>query len=222
MNATSAGSARSARRHAARLALSSVHFTGQRRWSDATLMSAVASSRSWTQVATELNLVAEGGTMSSLKSHAHRLCLDVAHLGPPNQPRPAESSGAPPYRPECLRDAGPVLAATWFALRAAKIAWPLEPCRYDLLVDLQDELHRVQVKTTTGEGEKAILLISNSRRKGRRVYTPGEVSSFFAIDAALTAYWIPYDLVAGYAQIQLGHYRHFRVVERGRLLDIGD
>lgn len=49
-------------------------------------------------------------------------------------------------------------------------------------------------------------------------YLPGEINSFCAIDSELTAYWIPFDLVAGYGQIQRGRYADFIVADHGRLI----
>src|SRR5205809_171800 len=69
LQATSAGALRSARRHADRMGLDYSHFTGQRRWNDAALVSAVADSRSWSQVARTLGL--EGGSSHPvLRGHA--------------------------------------------------------------------------------------------------------------------------------------------------------
>jgi PD-(D/E)XK nuclease superfamily protein len=215
---TSAGSARSVRRHADRMGLSYVHFTGQRRWSDAALTQAVAEAQTWSQVASTLGLVPEGGTLNSLRAHAHRLGLDTEQLRRRAGPQPSGTVFDTQYRPECLREAGSMFAATCFALRGARVAWPLEPCRYDLLVDIGGESNRVQVKTTMKHGPKAMLMVSSSRRRGRTVYAPGEIDSIFAIDAELTGYWIPFDLVAGYTQIQLSRYVNYTVVDRGRLI----
>ncbi|WP_375476125.1 group I intron-associated PD-(D/E)XK endonuclease [uncultured Jatrophihabitans sp.] len=218
LRATSAGSARSVRRHTERLGLSYAHFTGQRRWSDGALRAAVATAGSWSQVATALGLVADGGTLTALRAHAHRLGLPTDHLNKRPLPVPAEPLIDEHFRTERLRDAGSLFAATWFALRGAKIAWPLEPCRYDLVVDGQGGWQRIQVKTTERCGSKAVLLLSNSRKSGRSVYAPGEIDSFFAIDGELSAYLVPYDLIAGYTAIQLGRYANYRIVDRGRMM----
>src|SRR5438445_9994607 len=73
LNATSAGSMRSARRHADRLDLSYAHFTGQRRWSDDELRAAVASADTWSGVARALNRTPDGGALASLRTRAVRL-----------------------------------------------------------------------------------------------------------------------------------------------------
>lgn len=148
LTSTSAGSLRSARRRADRLGLSYAHFTGQRRWSDADLRTAIAESTCWTDVMRQLDLSVNGiGSRNYVRAHAERLGLDVSHLEP--SPEPAGDVFAAEVRPECLRDAGSLFAATWFTMRGAKVSWPLEPCRYDLVVEHDGELLRVQVKTTT-------------------------------------------------------------------------
>ena len=218
LSATSAGSARSVRQHADRLGLSYAHFTGQRRWSDSSLRAAVSRRDSWTQVAEELGLSPIGGSIRTLRAHAERLGLSTSHFVRSSEP--TGSTLLAEFRPECLRDAGSLFAATWFALRGAKVAWPLEPCRYDLVVELGGKLKRVQVKTTTqGAGQGAVVALANSRKSGGYVvYAPGEIDDFFILDADLNAYVIPYEVVAGYRTIQLNRYRKFLVAEKGSLL----
>jgi len=159
-----------------------------------------------------------GGSVRTLRAHAQRLALSTSHFGPARQLPASPIVGE--YRPQFLRDAGSLFAATWFALRGAKIAWPLEPCRYDLVVELDGTLRRIQVKTTTqGAGTSAIVGLSNSRKSGQRVvYAPDEIDDFFVIDSDLNAYVIPYDVVAGYGSIQLGRYRRFIVARNGSQL----
>jgi hypothetical protein len=78
--ATSAAAARSVKGHASRLGLDSSHFTGQRRWTEVDLASAVAESTSWSHVARRLGL-SGGSTNALLKGHAVRLGLDSSHFG---------------------------------------------------------------------------------------------------------------------------------------------
>lgn len=153
LKATSAGSARSVRRHADRLEFSYSHFTGQRRWSDSQLATAIEASRSWQEVATSLDLSAAGMTVTALRAHALRLELSTEHLSR-KLPEPDLPPVADRFDRACLRDAGSLFAAAWFTLRGAKVSWPLEPCRYDLVADVDGSLHRVQVKTTTTAGRQ--------------------------------------------------------------------
>src|SRR4051794_40866439 len=88
LTATSSAAIRSVRGHAARLGLDDSHFTGQRRWTDAELVAAVAGAQSWTHVAEHLGL-SGGSSTTLLKGHAVRLGVDTSHLsrrrheGPP-------------------------------------------------------------------------------------------------------------------------------------------
>ena len=52
----------------------------QPRWTDAELLEAVASSKTWTEVAQRLHLSAGGGTHATLRRHAARLGADTEHL----------------------------------------------------------------------------------------------------------------------------------------------
>lgn len=216
--ATSAGSARSVRRPADRLGITYDHFTGQRRWTDAQLRAAIPASTSWLEVCRRLGLAAGGGTLTALQAHSVRLHLSTNHFGG-RVPEPAEEPDAPASAdPRHVRDAGSLFAATWFTLRGMRVSWPLEPCRYDLVVERDGTCRRVQVKTTTNVGGDAVVLMSNSRRRGRAVYGPDEIDRFFVLDGELTGYLIPYETVAGLGHLKLSHYRHFVVCRRGDLL----
>ncbi|GAB2467480.1 PDDEXK-like family protein [Jatrophihabitans fulvus] len=213
---TSAGSLRAARRRADDLALDYSHFTGQRRWSDSALADAVTRSRSWTEVAGRLGLF-DGDSIVTVRGHAARLALDTAHLAAPVVP-PDTATGEPP-RPEFLRRAAPNLAAAWFLVRGHAVSWPLEPARYDLLVDSAGRLRRVQVKTTVARAKtKDTVSLSTSRRVGRQTYAHDEIDSFFVVDSRLDGYLIPVEAVAGRYSITLAPYARFCVLRRGDLL----
>lgn len=211
--AQSSSALRSARRRAEQLGLDHTHFTGQRRWSDRDLAGAVPVSRTWSEVLDRLGLTSTGGSsLGSVRAHSARLRLDVGHL---DAPRPLEQSpfAAPPRH---LDRAGPMLAAAWFTLRGYGVAWPLEPCRYDLLVSDDRRSHRIQVKTTTTKVDGSwVVRISSTRGSGAAVYTPDEIDHFFVIDGDLTYYLIPLAVVGGYQVIYLRRYLNF-VVDRER------
>ena len=211
----SASALRSARRRADALGLDYGHFTGQRRWSDAQLADAVRLSRTWTEVMDRLGLAStSGSSQAALKSHAARLSLDVDHLTSP-APEPAPFPGTPGVAH--LDRAGPLLAAAWFTLRGYDVAWPLEPCRYDLIVTDGRGSQRVQVKTTTTTaGGSWAVRISSTRRTGTAIYSPDEVDHFFVVDGDLTYYLIPLRVVGGYQVIYLRRYGDY-VVGRGLL-----
>lgn len=211
LTATSSAAIRSVRHHADRLGLDYSHFTGQRRWSDAELADAVGRSRSWSEVADVLGLTG-GSSQPALKGHATRLGINAEHLAP------ASSSGgstAMELHPDVtnLRRAGSLLAASWFTLCGHDVSWPLEPCRYDLLVSLE-RIARIQVKTTTVRaGDSWIVWLSNSRQ-ARVTYDPDEIDYFFVVDGDLAYYLIPIAAVGGFHAIHLSAYSEYQVSDR--------
>lgn len=147
LKATSASAIRSVRSRADALGVSHDHFTGQRRWTETQLRTAVRTSETWDGVASMLNI--HGNTARIVvKGQARRLGLDLTHLLPR---KPPDSRSAVLLEPSVdeLRRAGPMLAAAWFTMCGCDVSWPLEPCVYDLLASWDGETHRVQVKTTT-------------------------------------------------------------------------
>jgi hypothetical protein len=201
------------RRHATRLELDTSHFTGQRRWRDDDLAAAVAASRSWHQVQLRLGL-SGGGSVAALKGHALRLGIDSSHFGLLPEPSPHTSLGVPDL--VHLPRAGSMLAASWFAMCGYGVSWPLEPCRYDLVVDMGGERSRVQVKTCRRRaGGWQVSLTTSGHPTGgshaRTFYDPDEIDSFFIIDGDLNYYLLPIGAVAGRGSICLSAYLAFRV-----------
>jgi len=131
---------RSVRVHADRLGLDYNHFTGQRRWTDQQLVAAIASATSGTQVADTLGLAGDSST-ATIRGHAVRLGLDTDHLTPQMKPQPPVELMRPQH--VNLPRAGSLMAAAWFELCGHPVSWPLEPCRYDLLVWMGTTAERV-------------------------------------------------------------------------------
>ncbi|WP_131805729.1 hypothetical protein [Mycolicibacterium celeriflavum] len=208
LSATSSAAMRSVRLHADRLGLDYSHFTGQRRWTDEQLVTAIGSAKSWTQVAELLGLVG-GSSTPTIRGHAVRLGLDTAHLTPTRKVQPPIED----LRPQQvnLARAGSLLAAAWFELCGSAVSWPLEPCRYDLLVWLGDTAERIQVKTTTvKQGASWAVWISNTGKE-RTTYDPAEIDRFFIIDGDFNYYLIPVVALGGLTTIQLSAYRSYRL-----------
>jgi hypothetical protein len=216
LNPANGGTTRTIRRRAAVLGLDTSHFRGNRSWSDAVLRRAVTGGRTWEDVLTTLGLSTRaGGSRALVKAHAHRLGLDVSHLGrlvPPG----ADSCELEPDRVH-LRRAAESLAATWFMLCGRNVALPVEPDSYDLLVDMPDGPKRVQVKTTTFKSKDGWLV-----QIGRRPYSIGNnallvpydpeiIELFFIVDGDLAMYLIPSRVIAGRVQILLRTYRKYIV-----------
>jgi hypothetical protein len=218
LSPTSAGAARSARARAQALGLDHSHFTGQRRWSEDDLRVAIEESRTWSQVQTRLRLASGAGT-ALLRGHALRLGIDTTHLG-----RATSQQVALPDRWDFdiahLSRAGSMLAATWFTMTGHEVAWPLEPCRYDLLVSRNGSASRVQVKTSirlrNGRWEVSLTTSGHptARHPGRHHYDPDDIDAFFVITGDLDCYLIPIARVAGLGVICTSAYDDLRV---GRL-----
>jgi PD-(D/E)XK endonuclease len=208
LSATSAAAMRSVRVQANRLELDYSHFTGQRRWTDPQLVAAIASATSWAEVAETLGL-AGGSSTTTIRGHAVRLGLDTAHLAAPRKRQPPIGF----MRPEQanLARAGSLMAAAWFELCGHSVSWPLEPCRYDLLVWIGKAAERIQVKTTTvKQGTSWTVWISNTGKE-RTTYDPDEIDHFFVIDGDFDYYLIPVAAVGGLTAIQLSAYRSYRL-----------
>lgn len=190
-----------------RLGLDYAHFTGQRRWSDEQLTAAVESASSWSQVASMLGL-AGGSSTTTVRGHAVRLGLATAHL---------ERRSAPPPRSELQPDvnnlgrSGPLMAAAWFTLCGLEVSWPLEPCRYDLLVWSVGRAERIQVKTTRVRTGRSWTVWLSTTGKERTPYAPEEIDKFFIIDGELAQYLIPVEAVGGLMAIQLSAYPGYRL-----------
>lgn len=207
---SSASVIRSVRRNADRLGLDHSHFTGQRRWSDGQLAAAVAASGSWGEVAGRLGL-AGGSSEPTLKRHAQRLGLRAEHLVS-QVTACTPDSGWPAASAAHLPRAGSLLAASWFTLRGGEVAWPLEPCRYDLLVSRPGSpAGRIQVKTTQVRVGNTWKVYLSNTGKGRTPYDPREIDFFFAIDGDLDCYLLPVAAVAGLHAIHLAAYRAYRL-----------
>lgn len=112
---------------------------------------------------------------------------------------------------EHLARCGPLPAATWFTLTGAEVSWPLEPCRYDLIVTESQDSRRIQVKTTTtrsGTSYQVNLRCISSRKEP---YAPEDLDAFFVVDAAMTMYLIPVGVVAGRTGISLNAYQAYQL-----------
>ncbi|WP_182349481.1 group I intron-associated PD-(D/E)XK endonuclease [Tomitella gaofuii] len=205
--ATSAGAMRSVRANADRLGLDYAHFCGQRRWADGRLQSAVAEAESWTDVVDILGLQS-ANAVPMVKAHAARIGIDVDHLA-----AQADDCVMGHDRPRMnyLSRAGSLLAAAWFTLCGHRVSWPLEPARYDLIVDSAAGVRRVQVKTTTVRVAGTWKVYLSTTRRERKVYCPEEIDDFFIIDGDLGCFLIPVAVVGGLQAVHLSKYDSFRL-----------
>ena len=213
------------RRHAARLALDTSHFTGQRRWSDQQLRAAVAGASCWADVIVSLGIVDNGAERVRVKGHAVRLGLDCTHLKSPlAQPAPTEVFREQ-VRPEMLRYAAAPLAMAWFTLRGCAVALPVEPQEYDLLVTTPEGVQRVQVKSCVARNSRGYWNVGIGRRPyvldrtaGKLPYDPDSIDLFFIVLGDGGIYVIPSAVLAGRTGISADNYTAYRVGDASSLL----
>lgn len=208
LNDNSAAAGRAARKRAAALGLDVRHFTGGRRWTADELSAAVADSTTWAEVVSLLGL-SGGSSETALKGHAVRMGIDISHFG--RGPRPPVDMACLQASPANLSRSGSLLAAAWFSLCGYEIAWPLEPCPYDLVASRGGEFLRVQVKTTRSRPANSWVVSLGSTSRSSRGYDPDDIDYFFVIDGDLDYYLIPVAVVGGLLQITLSKYHQFRL-----------
>jgi hypothetical protein len=169
-------------------------------------------SDNWHQVATALGLTsATSADRRALQGHAVRLALPIAHL----QTRTIAPPTAPNDVPDLknLSRAGALLAAAWFEMCGARVAWPLEPARYDLIACRQGTSERIQVKTTTSKDGSAWRVALCTHRKQIHTYSTDEIDQFFVIDGDLKYYLIPLAVVGGLKSANLSAYTAYRLAQ---------
>lgn len=138
--------------------------------------------------------------------------LDTRHLA--RQPIRTPPDARPTL--QNLPRAGSLLAAAWFELCGFSVSWPLEPCRFDLLVWRGTIAERVQVKTTTARAGGSWVVRLATQREETHTYGPDEIDQFFVIDGDLNQYLIPIQVVGGLTAIQLSAYAAYRLPRRPR------
>jgi hypothetical protein len=218
LKATSAGSLRAVQRRASELDLKIDHFRRNRTWTDGQLGHAIESSASWGEVIKCLKLTYDGQAKGRLKGHALRLGLDVGHLESDRPHRPSLEHLIGDPHPSELRYAAHTLAAAWFSLRGFPVAFPTDPCPYDLLLTTPAGFQRAQVKSTTfqiqdgkwqvGIGHRPYAL---DKSASKDPYDPDEVDLFVIVTGDGGLYVIPIEAVAGYTAIYLSSYEEYRV-----------
>lgn len=90
--------------------------------------------------------------------------IEAGHLAPPSREPGDATDGCVPSSTHLARS-GSLLAAAWFTFCGCEVSWPLEPSRYDLLVEHQGTITRVQVETATvGLGELDCMAIDDRQK----------------------------------------------------------
>jgi hypothetical protein len=204
------------RGRAEELGLDTAHFRGQRTWSDEELRAAIQSAANWGSVMRTLRLGTGGGSvMVAVKARAVQLGIDYSHIERRQKVPKGEVPFTAPPLAEHLRWAAPTLAAGWFAHKGYRASFPAEPCPYDLVVDAEGSLYRVQVKTATARDRKSGIwscrLAQNPKYRKTVVYDPDDVDFFFIIDGDMTYYLVPGEEVAGLGSVSLATLGHRQV-----------
>jgi hypothetical protein len=181
-----------------------------RTYSDEQLVRAVAQSTNWAQVMSALGKSPKGASVN-IKAVAVRLGLDTSHFSHRNSFVPIESVAIPfSNSPKHGAQSGLSSAARWFLERGYSVSVPLEPAVYDLVVESDEGLKRIQVKTTTqssGNGGRYTARVSHAVRSadarrnanGNRKaipYTRDEIDYFFIVTPE-SSYLVPINLVDG-------------------------
>ncbi len=111
--------------------------------------------------------------------------------------------------PTALRWSGVATAIQWFMDRGYMVSIPVEPARYDLVVESDQGLQRVQVKTTNTKDRgrwitrlhrKAYDASVEPNASGKTkplAYTSDEIDLFFIVAGDRTCYLIPLEAVTG-------------------------
>jgi hypothetical protein len=193
------------------------HFRGQRTWSDPALEDALKTNVTWAGVLRRLGMnEGSGNVMAAIRARAKQLGLDYSHI----ENRQRAPKGEVPFtvvpQAKWLRRAAPTLAAGWFASRGYDVSFPAEPCPYDLVVDAQNVLYRIQVKTGTRRDSKSgawtCRIAQNPKYRKTPYYDPDGIDFFFIIDGNGAYYILPLEEVAGQWQVNLpGTLGHRRV-----------
>ncbi|WP_350275952.1 group I intron-associated PD-(D/E)XK endonuclease [Kribbella sp. HUAS MG21] len=225
LKGTSSATISSLKRHTTRLNLTTTHFSGRRRWSDADLSAAVRNSASWTDVLAALGVAGTSESQVRVRADALRLGLEVTHLAAPAAPSLSDQVRASEYQPTSLRAAGTSLAMAWFTLRGYGVALPVEPQVYDLLVTAQTGVLRVQVKTCSSTTSDAHWLVTVGRRPyrlessaGRVPYDPDLIDLFFIVLGDGRIYLVPASAIAGRVGINADTYPQYLVGDASGLL----
>jgi hypothetical protein len=95
------------------------------------------------------------------------------------------------------------------------VSHPAEPRPYDLAVEADGILYRVQVKSVTGKDHKSSAWIcrlgQNPRYRKTVLYDPDDIDFFFIVTAADEYYIVPIEEVAGQGSVSLSTLEHRRV-----------
>jgi hypothetical protein len=204
------------RREAEEAGINFGHFYKRRAdWSNEEVADAVRNSSSWTEALLRLDAPANSFQIAKLKGRTHKLGLDRSHLGAAWQ-----IEMAMPFRldpdPLALRLAAPAIATAWFMRRGYGVSLPVEARPYDLIVEADRNLYRIQVKTAgSRDGNTYVARIGRTPKRDRQVipYDPDDVDFFFLIDVDGNLYLVPTAELGGATRVSLSTLEHRKVAQ---------
>ena len=204
------------------------HDTGQRiRLNE--LAEVIPEVNSWAEAFRRLNLRVTGSGYLRLKAKARELEIDMSHFrgqGWSSKPIPGVRL---PFTLDAdernLHKAAASKAAAWFLERGYMVSVPVEPAAYDMIVDSDEGLVRVQVKSTRSKDDAGRWLVRIYRQsydrdaklttngpRVRRNYSDAEIDYFFIVASDGSKYLIPLNVVQGIGSLTLdSKYAAFRV-----------
>lgn len=199
-----------------------------RTYTDEQLIHAVATATNWADVKATLGLRRQGHS-AWIQRNAERLGLNTSHLTGHSHSAVAVPAVNTPFE-KCPTSkikgrVGASIAMQWFLSRGYMVSIPVDPTTYDLVVESDDGLKRVQVKTTQRLGRSGAYQVKITRSvymanaalnaRGRYVtvpYEPETVDYFFITAGDGRLYLIPLTAVRGLTELALtGKYAAFEV-----------
>lgn len=197
------------------LGLDTGHFGHgpKRTWPAKQVEEAVQASASWSEVVGRLGFSSvNAGAIARVRGLAARLGIDSRHFTSHRQ-----HVGDMPFTavPEAryLRYAATPMAMAWFVRRGYAVSIPTEPRPYDLIVEAQGALYRVQVKTATFRDRKSGQYLARVSRRPLRdnvrvAYDPADVDFFFIVDGDANQYLVPLAELGGAQNVTVSTIHH--------------
>jgi hypothetical protein len=197
------------------------------------IVESVKQSTSWSEALRRLGWKASGANFHRLQSAAESLGLDTSHflgMGWSRKPLPAPELPFSREPSEAnLHRAAIGVATSWFLSRGYMVSIPVETTGYDLIVESDSGLKRIQVKSTRSSDRTSTchhvriqrssygagpMTPSAGKFSGRRAYTSDEIDLFFIYTSSGERYLIPVEETNGVRSLNLDNkYSKFRVSE---------
>jgi hypothetical protein len=191
-------------------------------FTDDELRVVIGGSRSWAEVIRKLGLSIGGGDYLRVQRAAVKGGIDTSHMfGQLWNRAPVQTLPVPftkKYDEANLHRVGSAVATAWFMARGYTVSIPVEPARYDMVVESDAGLQRVQVKTSGNPRRVSITrtvygvgTTPSGGKYGRRPYEADEIDLFFIYLASGEMFLIPLAAVLGHRNIALPRYAGYQL-----------